>query len=332
MKACSPFPALVFLFALFPSLLVGEITLNSHQYLPVTDAAIGTAGTSDWGFVSVRGGFFDSNLEDAGLSYSETAFDALTKNDGTILTTVSGTSTIGPVELTEGTTGFDAVSPQSNDPPYTFDGLQAYGSYGNFAPNEADVWRLTFNDLGVGQHVIRLYMGHSANNRVFNMDISFDGGANTVETTVSPQIGDLGSTIVGYAATGSSFIYEIDVNVTAASDDLTLTFGGTSGSFGGAIFAGYTVVTNPGSGGGGALEITGISYSPATNEVTLTWNSNEAQSYLVRFSEDLSVLESSPFSQAVPADAGDSTTTTIALEGTGPVDFSKLFFRVEEAP
>lgn len=219
------------------------ITVNSHGFNGVTSGAISTSGRADWGFISVGGGFFDSDLGGVGNSYNNTPFGSLTKNDGTTITTVSGAPTIGSVTLTEGTAGTNVIDPQTNVPNYTFGGIQAQGSYGNFAPNEQDVWRMTFNDLGIGRHTITLYLGHSATTRVFDMDVTGSGLAPF--TSTSPQIGTLGSTVAGYGTTGAAFTYEIDVTVSAAGDDLTLTHGGISGSAGGAIFSGYTVTTVP---------------------------------------------------------------------------------------
>ncbi|BCX48041.1 hypothetical protein HAHE_19490 [Haloferula helveola] len=221
------------------------ITVNSSSFSGVTSGAVNTAGTADWGYISVAGGFFDSNLGGAGASYSNTSFGTVSNNGGTVLSTVSGASTIGTVTLTEGTTGTDTIGGQGNVSNYTFDGTTAHGSYGNFAPNEANIWQMTFNDLGIGQYEITLYMGHSENNRVFDMDVSFDGGSTTEFTTTSPQIGTLGSTVAAYGSSGSAFTYNIDVTTTSATDDLTLTFGGVSGGFGGAILAGYTVTPIP---------------------------------------------------------------------------------------
>jgi hypothetical protein len=136
---------------------------------------IDTTGTGDWGFVSVAGGFFDSNLAGGGESHTNTDFGSVDKNDGTIITTVNGSSSIGSVTLTEGTTGTDTISPQGNVSNYTFDGTIAHGAYGNFAPTEQNFWQMTFNDLGVGEFDITLYMGHSTTNRGFDIDVTGTG-------------------------------------------------------------------------------------------------------------------------------------------------------------
>jgi len=220
------------------------ISVSMHNFSAVTNGAISSAGTSDWGYVSVSGGFFDSNLGGAGLSYNNTAFGSVARNNGTVLTTVSGSSTIGAVTLTESISGTNVVDPQGNSTNYTFDGASVFGSYGNFAPTEQDVWRLTFNDLGVGTHQITLYLGHTQSNREFDIDVSYDGGASTEFTTSSGgPISALGSTVT--TSGGPAFTYNIEVITTAATDDLTLTLGGTGGGFGGAFLSAYTVTTVP---------------------------------------------------------------------------------------
>ena len=193
--------------------------------------------------MSVAGGFFDSNLAGGGESHTNTDFGSVDKNDGTIITTVNGSSSIGSVTLTEGTTGTDTISPQGNVSNYTFDGTIAHGAYGNFAPTEQNFWQMTFNDLGVGEFDITLYMGHSTTNRGFDIDVT--GTGITPFTTTTGAISGLGSTVAAYGTTGAEFTYDINVTTTGASDDLTLTFGGTGGGSGGAILAGYTVTAIP---------------------------------------------------------------------------------------
>jgi PEP-CTERM motif len=219
------------------------IIVNSHSFNGVTTGAISTAGAADWGYVSVSSGFFDSNLTGAGLSYNNTPYGSLTRDTGVSITTVSGVSSIGTVTLTEGTTSSNTVTAQSSTSNFTFNGNTSYGSYGSFASTEQDVWTMGFNNLGVGQFNIRLYMAHEQSNRVFDMDVSGTGLAGF--TTTSAQIGTLGSTVAGIGTNGSSFIYDITITTTDASDDLSLTFGSVSGSTGTAIFSGYTVTQIP---------------------------------------------------------------------------------------
>jgi len=222
--------------------LAAAVIVNSSSFNAVTDGAVVTAGASDWGFVSTSGGFFDSDLNSDGESYNATPYDEIENNEGSIRTTISGSSSIGEVTLTEGTTsamtaGTDRVVAQNNTSNFTFDGITAFGSYGNLAPGEEDAWELIFNDLGVGQHEITLYLGHSRNNRSFHIGIN-----GVDDETLSGQVGDLGSTVAGIGTGGSSFTYDLNVTITDASDDVVLTFGDSGGgAFGQAIFAGYTV-------------------------------------------------------------------------------------------
>ncbi|MGB1126202.1 MAG: PEP-CTERM sorting domain-containing protein [Phycisphaeraceae bacterium] len=200
-------------------------TIDSSSFNGVTNAAVSTAGTLGWGYIDTAGNFFNT-------TYNDTPYGDIPQ------ATASGTS----VTLTEGTAGTDTVGAQGNTPLYTFDGTQAYGSYGNFAPDEQDIWTLKLNDLGIGTFTITLYMGHSSTNRVFDMDVNLtDSGGNDSTTTVSPQISTLGSTVAAYGTSGLSYTYDVTVTTTAADADLSLVFGGISGGFGGAIFSGYTV-------------------------------------------------------------------------------------------
>lgn len=210
-------------------------TIDSSAFNGVTNAAVDTTGALDWGYFNNDGNTFDG-------VYNAVQFGSIG------ITTVSASSSIGTVTLTENDGVADAVQAQTNDALFTFDGNATFGSYGGFAPDEDDIWTLTFNDLGVGTFTVTLYMGHSSTNRVFNVDATLtDSGGNDSTTTVSPQIGTLGSTVEAYPNNGVSFTYDITVTTTDAGADLELVFGGNSGSFGGAIFAGYTVVPEPGS-------------------------------------------------------------------------------------
>lgn len=216
-------------------------TIVSSEFNGVTDAAVSTSSALDWGYFSNDGGTFDG-------VYNAVPFGSLTNSGGTIITTVSGASQIGAVTLTENDGVNDAISAQTNDANFTFDANASFGSYGGFAPNEPDIWTIKLNDLGVGTFTVTLYMGHSDNNRVFDVDYTLDDGGDVDSgTTTSPGIGTLGSTVTAYGTSGSSFTYDIVVTTTDPTADLTLTFGGVSGGFGGGIFAGYTVVPEPGS-------------------------------------------------------------------------------------
>lgn len=77
-----------------------------------------------------------------------------------------------------------------------------------------------------------------------------------------------------------------------------------------------------------SVTITDIKYDPVTNEVDLTWTSNEALTYTIGFSSDLATWDSD-LATGVSGHAGDETTMTFDLGQTGLTDFSKLFFRIE---
>jgi hypothetical protein len=212
--------------------LHSAITVNSSTFNGVTDGAVSTAGLADWGYFSNDGNTFDG-------VYDNVAFGSLG------ITTVSGSSSIGTVTLTENDGVNDAIQAQTNDANFTFDSNSTFGSYGGYAPGEQNVWTINFNDLGVGQFLITLYLGHSSTNRGFDMDVS-GSGITPFTTTTGGSIAGLGSTVAAYGTSGVSFTYDIDITTTAANDSLTLVHGDTGGgSFGGAIFAGYTVAAIP---------------------------------------------------------------------------------------
>lgn len=153
------------------------------------------------------------------------------------LTTVGGSSPIGEVRLTEGDGSTDVIDGRNLTSPFTFDGNASYGSIGSMAPGEDDVFTLNFNDLGVGNFLITLYMGHTADNRSFEMDVS--GTGVTAFSDTSGTISALGST-VNYGS-GVAFLYQINVTTDASTDDLALTFGSISGSTGEGLLSGYTI-------------------------------------------------------------------------------------------
>ncbi len=74
--------------------------------------------------------------------------------------------------------------------------------------------------------------------------------------------------------------------------------------------------------------ITKIAYDSATSSLTLTWNSNPGATYAVKYSSDMSNWDSD-LDDGVPADAGDTTTVTFNLNGTGLENEARVFFRIE---
>jgi len=74
--------------------------------------------------------------------------------------------------------------------------------------------------------------------------------------------------------------------------------------------------------------ITEFSYSPSTNEVTLTWTSRPDTTYAVKFSNDMSDWNGD-LDDGVLADDGPTTTRTFSLTAAS-VGEGDLFFRIEE--
>ena len=80
-----------------------------------------------------------------------------------------------------------------------------------------------------------------------------------------------------------------------------------------------------------ALAITSFEYSSADTSVTVTWNSRESETYIIRVSEDLESWDTD-LEDGVTPDAGTSTTKTYNLTDSLGADLASaktLFFRVE---
>ena len=222
------------------SCAVQAATVNSSEFSGLSNGTISTTGTADWGYVSVNGdtatgpGLFNGSSD-----YSDQAYGTL-DNGGSVLTLVSGSSSIGAVEVTENTS---AISGANNASGLTFDGSAAFGSFREFGPTD-DAFTINFNDLGVGTFDITLYLGHTSGARDFTMNYDLtDAGGGFTGSTSSGAISGLSSS-VGFGG-GKVFAYTISVTTTDASADLALNFvSGGSGS-GTGLFAGYTVVAIP---------------------------------------------------------------------------------------
>ena len=207
---------------------VSQAAIISSGFSGSSSLSVTTDGTADWGYVSDTGGIFGDNP-------TNTLYEDM---DGTPI--VSGSPYRGDVTVSE----TSVINPKTSTAViYTFDGDNAIGAYGDLAGAEADAWQVTFNDLGIGKQTITLYMGHNNTDRVFDMDVSLaDGGAPLTTTDTSAAIGTYGG-----AASGRAFRYDITVETTTASADLTLTFGSVSGGSGQAFWAGYTATPEPSS-------------------------------------------------------------------------------------
>ncbi|MDA9260973.1 hypothetical protein N9P58_03805, partial [Puniceicoccaceae bacterium] len=198
------------------SCAVQAATVNSDGFSGLSNGTISTTGTADWGYVSVNGdGTTGPGLFDGSSDYSDQAYGTL-DNGGSVLTSVSGSSSIGAVKVTENTS---AISGSNSASGLTFGGNAAYGSFRNFGAT-ADAFTINFNDLGVGTFDITLYLGHTSATRDFTINYNLtDAGGDVSSSTASGLISALSSS-VGFGSEGSTFAYTISVTTTDASADL----------------------------------------------------------------------------------------------------------------
>ena len=87
----------------------------------------------------------------------------------------------------------------------------------------------------------------------------------------------------------------------------------------------------PGAGPIVPLTISEFDYSPATRQVSLTWNSKPGKFYIIKYSSDM-VDWTSDIDDSAAADAGEFTTKVYNLGAVFGEAPTKVFFRVEEAP
>jgi hypothetical protein len=202
------------------------VTFNSDSFNGLASNNVDLTGLADWGYVSVQSGFMDD--DPAAKLYSDL-------DDGgapaTSVTTTFGSSTIGDVNYTED----DDVLSATNVPGLNFGGSTAYGSFRNFGTTE-DAFTIEFNDLGVGDFTITLYVGHTNTSRIYDMDFVGTGAAGGT-TVMSGNFGTYTTAVSGMLA------YTINVTTTDALDDVTLSMGNAAGSggSGAGFFSGYTV-------------------------------------------------------------------------------------------
>ena len=189
--------------------------------------------------------------------------------------------------------------------------------FGAWAPDEDNAATFTFSDLGAGTHVVRIYVGHSSNDRIFDMDYSVtasdgDLSGNTVSSAITE--GDLHST------------YEIVFSTDDPGADLSLQFNSTSGGTGSGWIGGYVVET---AAAPSPFAVTEIIYDAETDMLTLTWTSKPTETYAVTFSKDLTGWEGD-LNDSIAADAGETTTRTFDLSAAGLGDAGRVYFRVEK--
>lgn len=143
-----------------------------------------------------------------------------------------------------------------------------------------------------------------------------DGNGNFVDVAGGATLGTGESDDYGQFAIGQ-------FTATSTTQILQLAPSGTG--FGNSHYNAILVVE-----GGGDLsvpEITDISFDPATDEVSITWASNEGRNYALSYSTDLVAFDSD-INDAIPADAGNTTTATFTLPAE-LVESNRVFFRVE---
>jgi hypothetical protein len=214
--------------ALFATPLHAAVTFSSDSFNGLASSDVDLTGLEDWGYVSTNGAFMDDNP-------TAKLYSSLDNGSGTVITTTFSSSTIGEVRLTE---DGDTLS-ATNIPGVTFGGTESYGSFRNFGTAE-DAFTIEFNDLGVGDFVITLYVGHTNTSRIYDMD--FVGTGNAGGTTVMT-----GNFSTYTTAVGGMLAYTITGSTTDALDDVTLSLGNAAGSggSGAGFFPGYTVDFTP---------------------------------------------------------------------------------------
>jgi hypothetical protein len=159
-------------------------------------------------------------------------------------TNTKASSGIGAVTVTPGAIG-NANSDATNTRTITFDDgssptagtdVVMGARFGGWAPNEDNAATFTFNDLGAGTHTVSVFVSHSENNRIFDMDYTVtatDGGLSGTTESNLVSLGELQST------------YEIVFSTTDASADLELVWNSISGGTGTGFIGGYVVETVP---------------------------------------------------------------------------------------
>lgn len=226
-------------------------TIDSSSFdVNPASTSIDTTGSnvSDWGYFLPGADFLDETQPD------NTDFDALTAGNGSIdpATNSKASPSIGTVTITErdaaeysnGGTGFwdftvnDGIAPVS--------GTQtAFGAVNGVASGE-DIFTITLNDLGAGEHIVTLYMAHTATNRTFRATLALlaaDGDA--FSGVLATGTGGVVSSAIGGTGGTQYFTYTTVVTTTDPNADLSIAIDSESGSAGQFTFSGYTVLTVP---------------------------------------------------------------------------------------
>jgi hypothetical protein len=205
-----------------------SINANAATLLTSTFTSFDTAGLD----IDVTG----SNVVDWGYYVDQGDFSADQTIDNS--KAVSGIGTVSVVKgaISSPTHGYNPnLTMTFDDGAGTAAGTVAIGSgFGGWAADEDNAATFTFNNLGVGTHTVRVYVGHNANDRIFDMDYAVtasDGNLSDNTATSALGSGDLHAT------------YELVFSTTDTSADLALTFNSTSGGQGSGWIGGYVVET-----------------------------------------------------------------------------------------
>lgn len=193
----------------------------------------------DWGYLD-HGSI---NPFAAATTYNFTALTGANYDATSGIGAVTVTNNSVATASTQTTTSNTFIYSGGNSPASGTD-TSIGGQFGSMASAENNAVTFDFNNLGLGQHTITLYLGHrltSGNDtRVFNMDYSWFASDGNVTGNV--QSNDLGATGASNSTILSAF--QITVNNTIDADaDLRLDWDSVSGGAGNAIIAGYTVQT-----------------------------------------------------------------------------------------
>lgn len=214
-------------------------TLNSGASVDTTGADI-----VDWGY------FVDGSSAING-SNSNAAFNTLS---GTNYLSGGGSMAVTTTAITS-SSNLDADKKHTftftdGNSPTSGTGVATGSAFGSWGSSETGSLNFNFTDLGLGTHIITLYVGHrlgggsNGDTRVFDMDYSWTASDGNVTGTVrSNDLGTVGGTSEGNVV-NSVFTLEIENTVDALAD-LALTWDSVSGDAGEGFISGYTVETIP---------------------------------------------------------------------------------------
>lgn len=224
---------------------ISTVSFNND---PTTTVDTTSPLITDWGYYRRTGTSGADFL--AGSQPDGTNFDSIQAdwNGSSFLitnaTNSKATSGIGAVTITErdtaeytnGETGNWSFVVGAGDGTTESGNTFSTHGFANGIGRGENIYNITLNDLGLGTHIVTLYMTHSAQDRRFNATVdlfSVDGDQN----------GSLLSATIGGTNSTNFFTFTTEVIATNASDDLSISIDSNSGNFGQFGFGGYTVAT-----------------------------------------------------------------------------------------